>query len=465
MKKRVVSLIFMLLLLASTLLSCAEPSDDDLTPADRDTVTDGQGNVVEREDIAHLEHYFIGEVQYYRYHMGCAFRDDPTVHRLTDPTEAAELAAKPELSALLSHYSDAFYQKKDLLLLHTDSSSGSSRYELARLARDESGVLQLDLSLIVDGATDDMGCWLIVIPVDKDSAKKGETVSFCEFPYGVDGNTSLPDAQYIREGAGGGFDTPLQSVTFSTKEGLDEYRKAMGLDNAYAEYDEAFFAEKNRLALVSLPVNTAPASYALSGLSFAEDNTTLIIEITEVYAPKPKTNWRLLQLAVPLNSSIPAWERIEVNPIQADALPENATPLTPTVISEIEEQHVYHLTSPKDAAHFSDWFLSPHAKVSRAYYASPDDAFFRTHDLLVIPVTEGSGSIGHKAVDIIEKEDGSVTLRILRLYPGGDVTTDMAYHQIVIPVDKGLLGHSDSLYAQNVNVQFLPTHTAQLTVK
>lgn len=462
MKKRIVPLALALLLLISPVLSCTAP--------DGTTVTDGQGNVMEREDIAHLEHYFIGEVQYYQTNLfSDVYWDEPCIHSLCTPDEAAEFAVENDLILPLSHYNDAFFKKKDLLAVRMECSSGGSRYELARLARTENGRLQMDMSLIVDGDTTDMGAWLILIPVDKGSITRGMGVTYRELSPSLsqklNSATAPSDVRYFREGVAGDYNTPLQTATFSTKAELDDYRISLGLEEAYGEYDEAFFAEGNRIVLVSLPVSTAPADYALNGLILEDDGATLIIDLCKIYGKDATTQWQLLQFAIPLSADIPDYEDLDVYLRHESTAPENATPLAPVVLATMEDDHCHYLTSHGAVDRFCAWFLSPYAEDSRAYYASLDDAYFETHDLLVVSDEGGSSSIGYEVLDIIEEEDGSVTVEILTLNPTGAVTDDVTPTQIVIPVKKGLLGHSDSLYTQKVNVKHIPVSVSHVGVR
>lgn len=325
MKKRIAILLALLLLLTG----CAtQPAKEP------DALTDTQGSALPREDLQDQEHYFIGDVMY----RACdpirgAYMYEPLIFLLQSTQELAESIREQDASAL-SDYDSKFFEKKDLLILYVETGSGGDRFGLSRLARDTEGTMHLELSLLVDGCTDDVGNWQIAIPLDKGTLQKGENIAYRELPDGITSYAPLPDVQYIRESVGDG---------------------------------------------------------------------------------------------------------------------------------DSHDSHLYYLTSPEDAAQFADKYLSPYAEKSFAYYTSLDDTFFATHDLLVIPVTEGSGSNRHEVIDLTKDEDGRVTLTILRIIPS-EGTCDMAYHQIIIPVEKGLL-RADNLIAEQVTVDLLTTPKGQIPVK
>ena len=109
-------------------------------------------------------------------------------------------------------------------------------------------------------------------------------------------------------------------------------------------------------------------------------------------------------------------------------------------------------------------YLSPYNEEAIAYYEALDDAFFAAHDLLIVPVTEGSGSNRHEAISLTQNEYGRPTLTVLRLIPSSG-TCDMAYHQIIIPVEKGYLEGSKNLTTEDVTVQLPRVMNVQVTVK
>ena len=326
MKKRIVILLALLLLLTG----CAtQPAKEP------DSLTDTQGNALPREDLQDQEHYFIGDVMYRTCdHIRGAYMYEPLIFLLQSRQELAENIREEDAPAL-SRYDSEFFEKHDLLILYVETGSGGDRFGLSRLARDTEGTMHLELSLLVDGCTDDVGNWQIAIPVEKDTLQKGENIAYRELPFGITSYAPLPDVQYIRESVGD---------------------------------------------------------------------------------------------------------------------------------SDFHDSHRYYLTSPEDVAQFADKYLSPYAEKSSAYYDSLDNAFFDTQDLLVIPVTEGSGSNRHEVIDLTKDEDGRVTLTILRIIPPIG-TCDMAYHQIIIPVEKGLLQANGDLTTDDVTIKLLLTPSMQISLQ
>ncbi len=86
-----------------------------------------------------------------------------------------------------------------------------------------------------------------------------------------------------------------------------------------------------------------------------------------------------------------------------------------------------------DSASLSAYYLSQcpdRAEDAKKDIAAYDDAWFKTHQLIVVPVDEGSGSVRHKVLLVTEK--GIV---INRLAPEVG-TADMASWRIFIELDR-----------------------------
>ena len=236
----------------------------------------------------------------------------------------------------LSRYNDDFFAENDLLIVYLETSSGGNRFGLSRLERDDEGIMHLDLTLLVDGATDDVGHWQIAIPVSKGTLQTGEQIAYRELPYGIATYEPLPGVQYFRAGVG--------------------------------------------------------------------------------------------------------------------------------TDSDNHDQTNYYLTSVEDAKKFIMEYLSPYDEEVIAYYEALDDAFFAAHDLLIVPVTEGSGSNRHEAISLTQNEYGRPTLTVLRLIPSQG-TCDMAYHQIIIPVEKGYLEGSKDLTTEDVTIQLPMVFNGQIPLQ
>lgn len=325
---------YLLILLALLLClgGCASPVAQESSQAD--TLTDADGAPIAESELPAMTQYVRGEVLY----LACApaphvYVGEPAFTLLQSAQQLTE-QIREEDAAALSRYDDAFFKKSDLLVVYLETTSGGNRYGLSRLERDDAGLMHLELTLLVDGDTEDMGNWLISIPVGKDTLQKGEQIAYRELPFGVTTYAPLPDVQYIRASVGTDDD----------------------------QHDKAH----------------------------------------------------------------------------------------------------YYLTSPEDVARYVQ-LLSPYAEQALAYYTALDEAFFAAHDLLVIPITEGSGSNRHEVIELTADE-GGVTVTILHVIPSAG-TCDMAYHQIIIPVEKGLLQRNDDLTTDDVTVKLLLTRNMQLPLQ
>ena len=299
-----------------------------LAPAQSETdtvaITDADGNALQENDLSHHKHYFIGDTLYRACDpMQHVYIAEPTMILLQSTQQLTAQIREQDVDAL-SRYDDDFFAENDLLVLYLETSSGGNRFGLSRLERDDEGIMHLDLTLLVDGATDDVGHWQIAIPVGKGTLQTGEQIAYRELPYGITTYEPLPGVQYFRAGVG--------------------------------------------------------------------------------------------------------------------------------TDSDNHDQTNYCLTSVEDAKKFIKEYLSPYDEEVIAYYETLDDAFFAAHDLLIVPVTEGSGSNRHEAISLTQNEYGRPTLTVLRLIPSQG-TCDMAYHQIIIPVEKGYLEGSKDLTTEDVTVQ------------
>ena len=318
------------------LTGCLAPNQCAQSEADAAAITDADGNALQENDLSDHKHYFIGDTMY----RACdpvqhVYVGEPAFTLLQSAQQLTE-QIREEDAAALSRYDDAFFKKSDLLVVYLETTSGGNRYGLSRLERDDAGLMHLELTLLVDGDTNDTGNWQIAIPVSKGTLLLGEQIAYRELPYGITTYQPLPGVQYFRAGVGN-----------------DEYK---------------------------------------------------------------------------------------------------------------HDQTNYYLTSVEDAKKFIKEYLSPHVEEVIAYYETLDDAFFAAHDLLIVPVTEGSGSNRHEVIDLTENEDGGVTLTVLRLIPSAG-TCDMAYHQIIVPVEKGLLQRSDDLTTKGVTVELPLTRYIQLPLQ
>ena len=326
---------YLLLLLACLLClsSCLAPAQSETDAA---AITDADGNALQESDLSHHKHYFIGDTLYRACDpMQHVYIAEPTMILLQSTQQLTAQIREQDVDAL-SRYDDDFFEENDLLIVYLETSSGGNRFGLSRLERDDEGIMHLELTLLVDGATEDIGNWQIAIPVDKGMVQTGEKIAYRELPYGIATYEPLPGVQYFRAG--------------------------MGTD------------------------------------------------------------------------------------------------------SDNHNQTNYYLTSVENAKKFIKEYLSPYDEEAIAYYEALDDAFFAAHDLLIVPVTEGSGSNRHEAISLTQNEYGRPTLTVLRLIPSVG-SCDIAYHQIIIPVEKGYLEGSKDLTTEDVTVQLPRVMNVQVTVK
>ena len=79
-----------------------------------------------------------------------------------------------------------------------------------------------------------------------------------------------------------------------------------------------------------------------------------------------------------------------------------------------------------------------------------DTAWFETHDLVLIVLREGSGSISHKVSGVLQTENGGLKVDITRVIPEV-CTDDMAWWHLFVGVEAGILSPIDEIDIDIVN--------------
>lgn len=111
------------------------------------------------------------------------------------------------------------------------------------------------------------------------------------------------------------------------------------------------------------------------------------------------------------------------------------TGTTVTVMNSLPELQLY-IRENKEALSLTDEFLGKTQKY--------DDEFFVKNSLILLFVTEGSGSVSHRIESVKKTGDKKLEVTLLREVPEAG-TCDMAYHHIIAEVKKEDLGERDIL--------------------
>ena len=99
-----------------------------------------------------------------------------------------------------------------------------------------------------------------------------------------------------------------------------------------------------------------------------------------------------------------------------------------TVITSADELDAF-IADNEDAYGFRQWVeenpdcVQPYVKVFARY----DDAWFATHQLVVLEVEATSGSYRHTVKRVTRTPEGEVAAEVERSRPAGAMTCDMAY--------------------------------------
>lgn len=108
---------------------------------------------------------------------------------------------------------------------------------------------------------------------------------------------------------------------------------------------------------------------------------------------------------------------------------------TVTVMNSLPELQLY-IKENKEALSLTEEFLNKTQKY--------DDEFFVKNSLILLFVTEGSGSVSHRIESVKKTGDKKLEVTLLREVPEAG-TCDMAYHHIIAEVKKEDLGERDIL--------------------
>ncbi len=485
-KRRIHSLVLWLavLLLLSSAVGCTAnggpvaecPPDSMLLPQEDDhTPRDSAGKELSPKELAgDIASYTIGDVLYLSESIRGAYIYEPRLILLQSRAALDTLFSEKSTPDVYDVYGDDFFEKQDLLLVGIESSSGGTRYEVTNLARDAEGILTLDVTRLLDGDTTDIGFWQITIPLPKNAVAAGEQIRVREIPRtDLDLNTTVEDTVCFSSPLNGLYDEPLAKPFLLV--GGDEVARFAAWYNLTSQY--AMWAQNTAAdtALLIVPVRAefAGTTYAITH-ALSEDEATLHVTVREHRdAEGVRIADEAYHLILPLTLTDKALPAIDLTYEQDTApLPGAAPSLYTLHVGKYgalpKAQPYLCLRSAEELALLLRVSgITPALTINgihfdttddAATYAVYDQAFFAEHDLLLIPRTEGSGSIRHRVLSLARSETG-VVVDIARLSPPVG-TADMAYWTFLIPTEKNTMPDQNG-----VKVRYTTVHISQRPIE
>lgn len=408
--------------------------------------------------------------------------------------DESQFSSMPSFRDACEKYDWEFFDQSDLLIVFLEEGSGSIRHEVTGVAKTPEG---WQVSILADSPwvqTCDMAYWQIPIALDKGliADEKDVTVKL-EGRLNYDFTASCVRTDWFEED----ISLPAYSILGSRGE-LDAYigraKEILTVKNpdsdrvgefvkACEKYDEKYF-EWHDLVLLTMTEPSGSITHKVTGVFRSTDRKGLLAAV-ERTVPSPQTcdaaQWHILielekdivspedyvavQLSTVELTSEPAPDDTTVPPqteqptgqptkpadgavafhsqmIRTNGWFDGAEYPIATVIGSRAELDDYYKKN-KDRFTFDDAYGDDCTVSFRDACGKYDDAFFASHDIILVAIQEGSGSIRHRLTGVTAA-DGGLRIDIQSVCPYL-CSADMAQWHLFVEVDKGIAPDADGI--------------------
>ena len=446
-----------------SLSSCATDRQDTFTDdvlidltGDR-TPHDGAGNAItERELAADIDLYTIGEILYLNASISGAYIYEPRLILLRDWEQLDALFAEKGIPTAYDRYGKSFFAAHDLVLIGVESSSGSTRYEVTHLGRNADGELSLDLTRLVDGASDDTGHWLITVPIPKNAITDGEQMHVREITRDdLDVDTTVADAVCIGSSLHGLHDEPLsRPIVLQNAEEIAQFAAWYGLETQYAAYLGAEEFDPGR-ALLIVPVRAefSDTTWEVSRVhnDFGYPDVTLTVDIVERPGSE-RISDQAYHLVIPFRLSERSIANIDVRVTRATEIGERADHILDERTAVVKDTYIHADALPqlvKDTAALSA--LVKEYDLRQENLSAFDNAFFAENDLILYRFHSAYSDSRYRVASLYRDELSRWVLTVEETVQGEE--TAIGHWIAVAPVRKGMIEDARDIYINTTTFQ------------
>ncbi|MBQ6019220.1 MAG: dockerin type I repeat-containing protein [Clostridia bacterium] len=391
-------------------------------------------------------------------------------------------------------YDDAFFAKNDLILVLTEEPSGSIRHLVRSVKTDDFGGVEIVIERgLPSVGTDDMAEWHIMVSLAKDPEHPGRdtTVSFVNFTQWDDrsapptepAETQLPGVrgtQYIRT-ARNKYDAPESPAVHLIRSGaeLEKYyndnKEEFSFDkpfdpspsfrDACEKYDREFF-DRSDLLIVFLEEGSGSIRHEVTGVTKTPEGRQVSIRAD---SPRVQTcDMAYWQILIELDKGFITDEKTVTVKIEGRTNYDFAASYVRTdwfedeislpvylILGSRAELDAYidrakEILTAKNPDYDS---VGEFEKACEKY----DEKYFEWQDLVLLTMSEPSGSITHKVTGVFRSSDWKGLLAAVERTVPSPQTCDAAQWHILVELEKDIVAPTDHIVVSLSTVELPST--------